>query len=829
MFIFSLVYLFIIKLRFPRKYTLTQIIRKRYGDETLKLFRNCEKSEKKTRKVNCDIDFLKKCRNQGLIPKFLKFKLYNFQLTRNRDYINFQEKLLKKEITSQEKKYKSILATNSRLHNLLKEKVSWIDYNHFTQRIASTVEKHIINVNLIHNKKLQKLGYVTDKLSNEKIIFNLSSRRLTTEELDILSKGLKFSFAIRKPKYIPHFLEFENLYSRLDKFDIHKNYNTDYVKSGIKNIAHSSFFGNFHHNNLFNNEELQTLKNLASDESLVICKPDKGYGVVILDKEDYLNKMEDILSDKTKFTLINDDLAKITLRYEDKVNNFLRALKKKGKINEDLYNSLHVSGSMPGVMYGLPKVHKTDCPTRPILSAVNTYNYKLAKFLVPILAPFTTNEYTVHDSFSFAKEISTTPNSSQYFMASFDIKSLFTNIPIDETINIITDQLFDHNNSSLLVELNKKELKQMLTLASKEGLFLFNNKNYTQHDGVAMGSPLGPSMALGFLCYHEKQWLKNCPSEFKPIMYKRYVDDTFILFKKEEDVEIFLDYMNTRHDNIKFTSDKEINCSLPFLDVTISRENNVFSTKVFRKNTFTGLTTKYYSLVPFSYKLNLIKTLFNRAYNICSSYMSLAIELNLIKTLLSNNGFPVKLIESTYGKLFNKIYNKKIVETVNKAIVYITIDYTGNRSIYIKRQLQKLSQTCYPQIKLRVSFRIPNQLSNFFNHKDKLPKELLSGVVYKYKCGGCDASYVGKTQRSLNHRIMEHYGKSFRTGRRLISPPHSAIRTHALEEDHPIWEGNFDILFNPRYGRDLYTCEALAQRHKKPSLGNTEGINKLIT
>ena len=62
---------------------------------------------------------------------------------------------------------------------------------------------------------------------------------------------------------------------------------------------------------------------------------------------------------------------------------------------------------------------------------------------------------------------------------------------------------------------------------------LFDQEFYKQYDGVAIGSPLGPTLANVFLCYHEKVWLQNCPSEFKPAIYRRYVDDTFLLFRSK--------------------------------------------------------------------------------------------------------------------------------------------------------------------------------------------------------------------------------------------------------------------------------------------------------
>ena len=112
-------------------------------------------------------------------------------------------------------------------------------------------------------------------------------------------------------------------------------------------------------------------------------------------------------------------------------------IKNTNQINEDLYNKLCPVGS------NLESFKVIDgCPAfRPILSAIRTPTYKIAKFLVPILKDLTFNEYSVKDSFDFAKEI--LQQNSNCFMASLDITSIFTNIPLDETINICSNELFD--------------------------------------------------------------------------------------------------------------------------------------------------------------------------------------------------------------------------------------------------------------------------------------------------------------------------------------------------------------------------------------------------
>ena len=204
------------------------------------------------------------------------------------------------------------------------------------------------------------------------------------------------------------------------------------------------------------------------------------------------------------------------------------------------------------------------------MSAIGTPTYEIAKFLVPMLSSLTINEFTVKDSFSFAKEI--VEQDSNFYMGSLDMDSLFTNILLEETINICTESIYDQNDST--EGLNKSEFKELLSLATKESYYTFNEIFYKQIDGVAMGSPLGPTDANAFFCFYEKMWLKQCPDKFKPVYYRRHVDDIFVLFNLRDHLIKFRDYLNKYHPNMKFSFEKKKNGNFSFLDVEVSREGN---------------------------------------------------------------------------------------------------------------------------------------------------------------------------------------------------------------------------------------------------------------
>ena len=498
--------------------------------------------------------------------------------------------------------------------------------------------------------------------------------------------------------------------------------------------------------------------------------------------------MSDVLGDRSKFEKIHDDMFPLLLKSEDKINHFLRKLKKANVIDDKLFSELFVSGARPGIMYGLPKVHKEGCPTRPILSAIGTFNYNLSKYLVPILAPLTVNCHTVTDSFTWARELSTM-NSVNCTMASFDVKSLFTNIPLDETINICTDELY--KGVEYVNGFSKSQFHRLLSLAAKDCYFIFDGLFYKQHDGVAMGSPLGPTLANAFLSYYEIKWLSDCPLDFKPTVYKRYVDDTFLLFRSPDHIPQFLEYLNSKHPNIEFTSEKENNNKLSFLDISVEKNGGSFRTSVYRKPTFTGLTTKFSSSIPFQYKINLIATLVTRAYRICYDYVNLHLELEYLKKTLKLNGFPVALFERITGRQLSKLIspsNKPV--TVNRALVYFPIQYHGKHSYSIRNKLVKLLSEFYPQVKVRVIFKCNNTLQRFFRFKDRLPDALQSNLVYFYECGRCTATYLGQTKRLLRVRIADHQGRSFRTNYPLSKPPFSAIHLQGETTDHPLLADN---------------------------------------
>ena len=573
-------------------------------------------------------------------------------------------------------------------------------------------------------------------------------------------------------------------------------------------------------------EEFASLKSLSKNDSLIIQKSDKGNFIAIIDKDDYLQKMRNILSDSSKFSEVsvtNEKHLNFFVNIEKQITDLLKQLNDSQVISDTEYKKLKPKGSRFGILYGLCKIHKSlidNCPPfRPILSAIKTPSYNIAKHLLPILEPITTNKFTIKNSFEFAKEV--IEQDSGLYMASLDVESLFTNIQLEETINISCDSLF--SNEAKINNFNRNDFEKLFRMALQNNFFNFDGKIYKQTDGVAMGSLLSPSLANAFLCFHEQTWLSDCPEDFKPVYYRRYVDDIFALFRSPDHLEKFTNYLNSKHKNIKFAYEKESNNSLPFLDILISRSENGFKTSVYHKPTFSGVCSNFNSFIYDGYKISLVFTMLFRTFSIVSDFSRFHTEVIHLKEILRKNAFPIKLVDNCIKNFLNKNFlNTPVTLTVKKKELFIVLPYLGNLSLALRTRLQNNINKNLPFCKIKFIFKSTTRLSNFFRFKDKVPFNLRSNVVYKFSCGRCNATYYGKTCRHLNVRIGEHSGISPLTGKKSKARKTTAVKDHMLFCDHIVSLDDFQILTSSNSEFHLKIKESLLISRDKPELNRNE-------
>ena len=501
-------------------------------------------------------------------------------------------------------------------------------------------------------------------------------------------------------------------------------------------------------------EERTALVDLSKDKSIVITKADKGNAVVIQNVEDYRRKVQLLLENDSKFKKLDSNP---TSKWVKKLQKLVREYK--DILGPDLYRKICPTGARAGVMYGLPKIHKNNVPIRPIISAVDTYNYQLARYLERSLKPIIKNqEQIIEDTFDFVNKV-------EKYIVSFDVESLFTNVPTDETIELILKKAYPRNTKWFNL-LSKDDMRSFLEICTKESHFQFNNAFYDQDDGVAMGSPLGPLFANIFMCEFERKHMV----ELKKLGVKRwlrYVDDIFATFANKEDAEKVLEFINKQHPNLKFTVEDEKDQQLAFLDVMVKRNSHEYYTTLYRKPTFTGVYLNWTSLTARKYKIGLIKCLLDRISKTCTKPEDKTKEIDTLKTILAKNDYPSEVIEGEIAK-----YLKPITAESQPAIQtktneqqgvkprdkrYIVLPFVHRKADEFAVRLKNLVSSHFPQVDFNVAFKAPCTIGELFPFKDQIKKiEEMSKVVYKLTCETCKAEYIGETCRILQDRVEEH-------------------------------------------------------------------------
>ena len=210
--ILSLVYLFLIRLRFPSGASVSDVIRKRYGNEVLSKLRKYEKLDLKIGKAKLDISFLEVCLEHDLTPTFVQFRTANKSLQNSESYTSCQRMLLSEERRNKEKKQHEHTRSLNEIKQDLRETISSLDFLFVSSLFLEQNRKALETIQAKQNKKLSKLREENPAHDVDDLIFNYSSHTLTDAQKSILTKGLNFALPPKKLRYEDYLLNFELLF-----------------------------------------------------------------------------------------------------------------------------------------------------------------------------------------------------------------------------------------------------------------------------------------------------------------------------------------------------------------------------------------------------------------------------------------------------------------------------------------------------------------------------------------------------------------------------------------------------------------------------------------
>jgi len=289
-----------------------------------------------------------------------------------------------------------------------------------------------------------------------------------------------------------------------------------------------------------------------------------------------------------------------------------------------------------------------------------------------------------------------------------------------------------------------------------------------------MGCNLSPVIAEALVSYIFDLGIKSFNN--KPKFVRFFVDDSFIIINKRY-IASFFHHMNNLDQNlksIKFTMEQENNDEISFLDVKISRYNNVIQTCVYRKPTHSNRYLNFNSNHSLENKKAVIRTLANIALTNTSDRNQLDAEFNSIVSMLRANNYPLNIITQIINQCKIKFYSReKHNHDTFDITKTITIPYYRNVSENIKTILRKYD--------ISVVYKRGNSINNLLNPIKK-SSLIRSNVVYNLNCMDCNSTYIGTTKRKLGIRIDEH-AKSTQTKSNVAK--HAIDHGHRIDYDNP--------------------------------------------
>ena len=273
-------------------------------------------------------------------------------------------------------------------------------------------------------------------------------------------------------------------------------------------------------------------------------------------------------------------------------------------------------------------------------SPVHWPTYQLSKHLVSILSPIGNSSSKVWNSSDFADFINSQSLQSDETLVSFDVVSLFTNVPVDLAARVANKTLADCTGSS------PDQVTDLLRFCLNATYLAYWGEFYKQTFGTAMGSPVSVTVADLVMEDVEQQALSTFPT--LPRFWKRYVDDTCTALHPDQH-PAFHHHLNSIEAFIQFTLEPDENGKLAFLHTVITHHpDGSLSTTVHRKATHTDKYLDFRSNHPLAHKIAVPRTLFSRARSLCTCVEDLDQEVSHGMKALKWNGYPKSAIKMSY-------------------------------------------------------------------------------------------------------------------------------------------------------------------------------------
>lgn len=565
-------------------------------------------------------------------------------------------------------------------------------------------------------------------------LINISKHTLTKVEEGLLLKSLEFSPRENNTDHLELSMNTEITQRKLQLQD-------KMLSCDIKKVFSNKEVVN---DNL-NSEERLALEGLRKNKDIVISASDKGKVTVILDKEDYTSKLENII--------LSDDYEILKKDPTSKLDTLIRkiATKTKKRNNDTkLYYKLVGNGSRLPSIFGNVKVHKVGLPLRVIISSCGTITENAANYVKGILNYYVENWKNSHITrgiWELKKEQRSLELELQddYVLASIDVINMFSNVSTDKAMEIIKNLVDKETGFETRSGMEKSDFLELLSILLNNSYFIYEGEFYRQVNGLPMGSGISPVIAdLVMLDLEIKMMELDRASDLA--FYRRFRDDSFIIWRGGIGKLLeFIEDINDLdvHQRLKFTAELGNEEGIAFLDAKIKIADKKLVFSVYNKPYSANVIMNFNSYQDISVKRSIIAGEVTRYVRISDN---LEEDLDKLRQKFRDNDYPSNVVEQVMASTIKKLKRNKPKDGENK--IWLPVNYPGQKRA---KALRKISR----KFKFNLAFKRNRTLGNIFSSTYKYNTRTNKGVVYAIPCS-CKAVYIGETGKELVSRIKQH-------------------------------------------------------------------------
>lgn len=784
----------------------------------------CVKYARKILRNEMNLEFMKKCQFEKILPQFTRLKseiIQKADLSKNKvrtlrfkklkETIQSQEKILnqsKKHFDTQFSKYSHL-----NLANITTEKTENNDFFKKTMfEKAHNLEKNNKFRKITKFEKLKKIQKPPNQIERVKIkIFNETNKVIPDNVMDALSDGFEFATGglpnkIKVLTSFDYFFEKWRNYSRkigLDEFQILEIRAKLFVL--FSDLVKYKF-----------NSPKRTILNkfFEQNENILIVPSDKNKSVTLTDKEKYISKLKEVLDGNEFEKLESDPLEDTSESLKESLLSFEKYLDAK-----TLYKMKPKSKNKR--MYGTYKTHKTNVPIRPIISSLHTVCSGSEEVLLSILNKFKYDSRSIYNSKQFKAaflQIQNKFDHNKHDILSFDAVSLFTRVDTEAVVNYVCEKIYrspvkyfksicqknDRNRYKIPpVGIFKTFFNNILT---KFSCFDSHCGYYRQTKGISMGSKISSFLANVFCHMMESEKILPYEKNGKILKYVRYVDDVFICCDKKYTDEI-LRNMNNYHDQLVFTKQNIENNSLQFLECSIYiDENNVPQFRSYYKEG-SELTVDYkYSISPNNQKISVLCGEIYRCNDNNSNDADLKKSLDYVRLKYRNLNYPEGLVNGKIAEIKNRNFKpktdkaEKLAERLANPDSHcnLKLTFTHPNCEKVGKRIYNLIRSVTPDFRLNI---IWNTIKLSQTLSPKLKAQIVdlekNNLVYSFQCI-CDLVYFGETKRRLKDRAVEHQqpGRKTAVSKHIITCDMYMSELKNIAGDKPTPNQRIDFCLN---------------------------------